>query len=190
MLCAGVRPMPSRMKQALFNILGDRVDGAAVLDLFSGTGSLGLEAASRGAQHVIMIEKNRESCAVMETNADRTHLRKKCSILTTDAYRACDILPRDVCPFNIVFLDPPYEQSEDQACRQKLVEALADLARVGAMDDTTAIVLHVRAATVGPGDLLPELETVDLRRYGTGTIMLCRLKKTLADAPDTMVEST
>ncbi len=188
-LCPGIRPMPSRMKHALFNILGDRLHGAAVLDLFAGTGSLGLEAASRGARCVIMVEKNRESCAVMETNAEKTHLREKCSILPADAYRACDILPRDAGPFNIVFLDPPYAQSEDQACRQRLVELLTSLARVGAMDGAAAIVLHVRAAAVGPGDLPLELETVHLRRYGTGAVMICRLKKTLADVSDPVVES-
>ena len=180
--------MPSRMKHALFNVLGDRVRGAAVLDLFAGTGSLGLEAASRGARCVIMVEKNREPCDVMETNADKTHLREKCSILLADAYRVRDVLPKDAGPFSIVFLDPPYAQSEDPACRQKLVEMLAGLERVGAMDDTAVIVLHVRAAAVGPDDLPPALKTADLRRYGTGAVMICHLKKTLADGRDAMVE--
>ena len=91
---------------------------------------------------------------------------------------------------NIVFLDPPYSQSEDESYRQKLVEMLAGLARVGTMDDTATIVLHARADAVGPDNLPSELETVDFRRYGTGAIMICRLKKTLADAPDAVVEST
>ena len=190
LLCSGVRPMPSRMKHALFNILGDRVRGAAVLDLFAGTGSLGLEAASRGALCVIMVEKNREPHTVMETNADKTHLREKCLILLADAYRVCDVLPRNTGPFTIVFLDPPYAQFEDQAGRQKFVEMLTSLARVGAVDDATVIVFHVRASAVNSDDLLPALEMVDSRRYGTGAVMICRLKKTLADAPDAVVEST
>ncbi len=177
------------MKHALFNILGDRIRGAAVLDLFAGTGSLGLEAASRGAKCVIMVEKNREPCAVMEKNAEKTHLREKCSILLADTYRMRNVLPRNAGPFSIVFLDPPYAQSEDQTRRLKLAKMLAGLARAGTMDSAAVIVLHVRAAAVGPDDLPPTLKMVDLRRYGTGLVMICRLEKTLADASDAVVES-
>lgn len=181
--------MPSRMKQALFNILGDRIREAVVLDLFAGTGSLGLEAASRGARRVTMIEKNRKPYAVMETNTNKTHLREKCSVVLADAYRSCDVLSENADPFNIVFLDPPYAQSEDQSCKRKLAGMLTGLAQTGTVDSTSVIVLHVRAAEAAPDNLLPPLELIDFRRYGTGALIICRLKKTLAVSPDTMIES-
>lgn len=175
-----VRPMASRMKQALFNILADRLPGAAVLDLFAGTGSLGIEAVSRGARSATLVEKNRKYCGTIKANLKKARAEEKCLVLSADAYRVGGTLPRGTGPFSIIFLDPPYAQSEDKASRRRLLRMLAGLGRDGIIDPAAVIVLHVRAGAVTLEDVAPELEAVDSRCYGSGALIICRLKKTFA----------
>ncbi len=111
----GLRPTPDRVKETLFNWLHSRVAGARCLDLFAGSGSLGFEAASRGAREVVMVESNRELVQ---------NLRLEASNLEADAVRiyqadALSWLAPERGPFDIVFLDPPFEPSPVVAvCRR------------------------------------------------------------------------
>lgn len=190
LISPAVRPMPSRMKQALFNLLGGRIRDAAVLDLFAGTGSIGIEAVSRGARSAVLVEKDRELRPVIETNIKKAGVEDECSVLSADAYRICGALSSNTGPFSIIFLDPPYLQSEDESCRQEMWKMLAGLAQRGIAAPEAVIVLHVRASAAGPDNLPPELEVTDFRHYGTGSLIICRLKKTLAPDCKTLVEST
>jgi 16S rRNA (guanine966-N2)-methyltransferase len=173
----GARPVPSRMKQALFNILRDRVTDAAVLDLFSGTGSLGIEAASRGARTTVLVEVDPRIAAVLEENIRRAHVENRCTVLRADAYLAHDALGRDAGPFDILFLDPPYIHSEDAECRRRLGRTLRELVRKGMLKLEAAVVLHVRAGAFRSEDLPEQVEATDVRRYGAGTLMICCIRK-------------
>ncbi|MDR1321503.1 MAG: 16S rRNA (guanine(966)-N(2))-methyltransferase RsmD [Gracilibacteraceae bacterium] len=100
------RPTSAKVKEALFSVLGPRVAGASVLDLFAGSGALAWEALSRGAARALLVEKDREAARVLRANRDRLNADAK--ILQADAllFLAADAGQR----FDLVFLDPPYRQ--------------------------------------------------------------------------------
>lgn len=105
------RPTPDRVREALFSMLTGITPGARVLDLFAGTGALGLEAISRGASHALFVEADRGAKAVLDANVDM--IRSACpdAVLETwqsSAERAVDRLARETRCFDLVFLDPPY----------------------------------------------------------------------------------
>jgi 16S rRNA (guanine966-N2)-methyltransferase len=100
-----VRPTPGRVKESLFSILADRVDGATVLDLFAGTGAIGFEAASRGARRVVSVEAHRETAMAISEAAKELGVDKTVEVVAAPAERA---LYRVSGPFDLVYLDPPY----------------------------------------------------------------------------------
>jgi 16S rRNA (guanine966-N2)-methyltransferase len=103
-----IRPTPDRVRETLFNWLQQRIAEARVLDLFAGSGALGLEALSRGAAQVTFIEKDRRAAAAIES-LTREWQEGAASIVCTDALGWLAQAPRDATPFDIVFLDPPYD---------------------------------------------------------------------------------
>ncbi|MGN0805106.1 MAG: 16S rRNA (guanine(966)-N(2))-methyltransferase RsmD [Candidatus Coproplasma sp.] len=101
----GIRPTSDRAKESLFNILSDRIAGATVLDLFCGSGSLGLECVSRGAKKVHFNDRSKESLAVLSKNISAIK-EQACCVVTR--YDFLDYLRRCNEKFDIIFLDPPY----------------------------------------------------------------------------------
>jgi len=101
------RPTPDRVRESLFSILGDRVEGARVLDLFAGTGCLGLECLSRGAAHGVFVEKDRRVFTLLSENLQIAPPERYQS-LNSPAQRALRHLQKVQSTFDIVFLDPPY----------------------------------------------------------------------------------
>jgi 16S rRNA (guanine966-N2)-methyltransferase len=100
-----VRPTPGRVKESLFSILMNRLDGAAVLDLFAGTGAIGFEAASRGAARVVAVEGQRDVANAIEEAVKQLGIGDVVTVFPAPAERA---LYRLKGPFDIVYLDPPY----------------------------------------------------------------------------------
>lgn len=104
----GVRPTTDRVRQVIFDVLGARVEDARVLDLFAGSGALGVEALSRGAREAVFVDSSREACDVILQNLQATGLRGQGTIRRADAAKWVSRKPRD--PFDLVFLDPPYDR--------------------------------------------------------------------------------
>ena len=102
--------MTDRAKETLFNILGELVMGASVLDLFAGSGSLGVEALSRGALEVTFVEKAPWALKTIRENLKRLELEEKALILPGDVLRALESFERKGKTFSLVFLDPPYNK--------------------------------------------------------------------------------
>lgn len=100
-----VRPTPERVKEALFSILQFRLEGRRFLDLFTGSGQIGLEALSRGAREAVMVDASRASLDVAMKNAERTRLDKQAVF---ELAQAEGYLRRRPGPFDLAFLDPPY----------------------------------------------------------------------------------
>ena len=121
---SGIRPTPDRVRETLFNWLGSEVEGSRCLDLFAGTGSLGFEAASRGARAVVMVEHDRPAATALERVA-RTLGADNVEVLCLDAVGWTPTLGER---FDIVFLDPPYSGPAPEAVLARLarVDALAD----------------------------------------------------------------
>lgn len=101
----GVRPTPDRVRQTLFDWLAPRIEGARCLDLFAGSGALGLEALSRGAAHVCFVEAQRAQAACIATTLRGLNAESRAELRTGDAMTA---LGNVQAPFDLVFLDPPY----------------------------------------------------------------------------------
>ncbi|WP_346354220.1 16S rRNA (guanine(966)-N(2))-methyltransferase RsmD [Azotosporobacter soli] len=104
------RPTTDRVKESLFNILGDAVVDAVVLDIFAGSGALGLEALSRGATRAVFIDSSRDSNTIISHNARHTRLEGQCTLLSSDVLIALTKLTVKRQLFDLVFCDPPYNQ--------------------------------------------------------------------------------
>ena len=115
-----VRPTADRVKESLFNIIGQRVSGAAVLDLFAGTGNLGLEAWSRGARLIQFVDHNRDSLKLVRSNIAKCRAEQDCKVLKHDAEAAVDLLFRQGQRFDLIFVDPPYNKGWVQKVLHKL----------------------------------------------------------------------
>ena len=122
----GLRPTPDRVRETLFNWLGQRLDGESCLDLFAGSGALGFEAASRGAARVVMVEADRETYQALE--ATRTLIgARNVELVLGDALA---YLGRAAERFGVVFLDPPFRQNALAPVLERLAPRLACGARV------------------------------------------------------------
>jgi 16S rRNA (guanine(966)-N(2))-methyltransferase RsmD len=98
------------VKESIFNILRGEIEGRMVLDLFAGTGNLGIEALSRGARNVVFVEKGRHALGLIQRNLAQFRLEGWSEILPIDANRAIGILKQRGKSFDLIFMDPPYEK--------------------------------------------------------------------------------
>ena len=109
----GVRPVSDKAREGLFSSLGARVEGARVLDLFAGTGALGIEALSRGAEEAVFVDRSTSSVAAIRANLDRTGFRDAGRVVRAEVARYLERVGTEEGGFDVVFLDPPYETSGD-----------------------------------------------------------------------------
>ncbi len=153
----GTRPMTGRAREALFSSLGRRVVGARVLDLYAGSGSLGLEALSRGAAGAVFVERDAAALAALRANLGAVGLGGK--IVSGDVALYLDGATEE---FDLVFVDPPYALSLPSV--ERILGSLEPRLAPGAV-----VVVHRR---VGGGDIQPpaRLVEVDRRRYGDAEI--------------------
>lgn len=164
---AHLRPTSDRVRESLFNMLasgrfGDPLADARVLDLFAGTGALGLEALSRGAAHVTFVDDGAKARALIRANIEKTR-----AMGATRLYRrgATDLGQNRNAPFTLVFLDPPYGKGLGQL-------ALASAVAGGWLAEGALIVWEENAPQTAPADFEPQ----DSRRYGESWITLLRYR--------------
>ena len=163
-----VRPTSDRLREALFNILthsyGDPVAGARVLDLFAGTGALGIEAISRGADYALFVDEGVEARALLRDNVESLGLGGVTRIFRRDASRLGPAHPLD--PFSLVFLDPPYGKG--------LAEKSLISARDGGWLMPKALLVVEEAAD--PGFKAPDgFAELERRRYDDAEFTFVRL---------------
>jgi 16S rRNA (guanine966-N2)-methyltransferase len=133
---SSTRPTTDKVKESLFSIIGPYFDEERVLDLFAGTGGLGIEALSRGAASAVFIDSSAQSIEVIRKNLESTKLAGRAEVYRNDARRALKVLQRGGMPFQIIFLDPPYAMKD---CDELLLEMSAK----GLVDDgAIAVVEH------------------------------------------------
>lgn len=160
---AHLRPTTDRVRESLFNVLqggrfGDPITGATVLDLFAGTGALGLEALSRGAAHVTFVDSGRAAQNLIRANITKLRRQADTTLISADARK----LPAGA-PRSLIFLDPPYGQSFGAM-------ALAAALQGGWVAPGALIVWEENAAQIAP----PGFETLDQRRYGDSWVTFLR----------------
>ena len=157
---AQLRPTTDRVRESLFSMLThlDAIDGARVLDVFAGTGALGLEALSRGASHVTFVESGRKALALIRENVALLDIAAEVEIIARDALK-----PGPGTAADLVFLDPPYGRGLGD-------KALAALVRAGRLAPGALIVWEESAPMAAPPGFAPE----DTRRYGDTHVTLLR----------------
>lgn len=153
----GTRPFTDRNREALFSSMGHLVEGAAVLDLYAGVGSLGLEALSRGADEATLVEWNPAAVVVLRENVSAVGLGGR--VVSGDV---SDFIEEAPGPFDLVFVDPPYELP--LASVEEVLEQLVDQ-----LNPNAHVVVHRRFGEAAPR-LPADLELVWERRYGDAQI--------------------
>lgn len=164
---AGLRPTTDRLREALFDALGPGVAGKAVLDLYAGTGALGIEALSRGARHVVFVDRDRGAAAIIRANLATTGLEARARVeqVTAERFTAG---PATGGRFDLVLLDPPYGAGFPG-------EVLAALATGGHLAPGGLVVVEVaRSRGEAPGEVAGLL-VVDQRRYGDSALVFLRV---------------
>jgi 16S rRNA (guanine966-N2)-methyltransferase len=159
-----VRPTMDRVKAAIFSSLGERVVDAHVLDLFAGTGALGIEALSRGASSARFVDNDREAVAAIERNLAKT--KSDGRVLKRDVF---DFLRRPISTqrFDIIFADPPYERTRDDRPFTDLLLESEELVRLIHPSGTFVLEKH-------PSEKIPETEwwrVVRARTYGATEVL-------------------
>jgi 16S rRNA (guanine966-N2)-methyltransferase len=160
---SAIRPTSDRVREALFSALGDAVPGARVLDLYAGSGALGIEALSRGAATAVFVDSDREAAGAIRANLALTRMDDRATVVRSAV--GGFLAGRRHGPFDLVLIDPPYVQGAPVGDLQALVAG--GLLAAGAW-----VVLE----TTGPDAPLPieGLELVSLRRYGDTTLVFLR----------------
>ncbi len=105
----GIRPTSDKLRETIFNILGDTIEGATFLDGCAGTGGMGIEAISRGAAEVYFIDQSRKACRIIRENLESLEIEEGFKILEMDLPKALGTVQ---VQFNIAFIDPPYERED------------------------------------------------------------------------------
>ena len=105
-----IRPTTDKIKETLFNMIQFDIAGSNFLDLFAGTGAIGIEALSRGANHACFVDNSPASIKVINENLEHTKLTDRAKVIKRDASFAIDELEREDRVYNIVFMDPPYDK--------------------------------------------------------------------------------
>lgn len=119
---AGLRPTSDRARETLFNILASRVPGARFLDMFAGSGAVGIEALSRGAAAAVFIEQDAGVVAQLEANLERCRFAAPAIVVRGSWQRALQRVRTTEEPFDIAFLDPPYDWAEAHTCLEVIHE--------------------------------------------------------------------
>jgi 16S rRNA (guanine966-N2)-methyltransferase len=169
-----IRPTSDRLRESIFNILvhayGDPITDARVIDLFAGTGALGLEALSRGAKFALFVEETIEARGVIRENIETLGVIGISNVFRRDAAKLGEHGPVD--PFDLVFCDPPYGQG--------LAEKALAGARAGGWLNPAALVVVEDAAE--PGFKTPEgYEEIERRRYDGTEVIFLRIASAAAE---------
>lgn len=158
------RPTSDRLKETIFNIIGPYFKGGNVLDLYAGTGALGIEAVSRGMDKAILVDSNKEAIQVISENIKITKEEFKFEILKSKANYALSTLASRNEKFTLVFLDPPYAD-------QRVEENIRELVKKDLLADVAVIVCEVGKYTE-LADEIEEIKLWDQRKYRNKKIVI------------------
>jgi 16S rRNA (guanine966-N2)-methyltransferase len=147
----GTRPTADKIKGAIFNVLCEKIENARVLDLFSGTGNLALEAVSRGAKEAVLIEKNRIAQGVIQENIEHLGL-KEVKLVKMDSFDYLKQAPAEV--FDLIFIDPPYHQGLAE-------ESLKHLANPCRLAASGVIIIET-----AKDEIIPQILPFEVRKTG------------------------
>lgn len=168
------RPTLDRVKESLFNILQEHINQKEVLDLFAGSGALGIEALSRNAKNVIFCDNNKQAVEMIKTNLEKTRLQEKAEIINLDYKRCIEMLKAKNIKFDLIFLDPPYK--DDIA-----IESLKLIIKNNLINNKGIIVIETDEVNRDLKELndamtneLQAIKIFDQRKYGRANLIFLK----------------
>jgi 16S rRNA (guanine966-N2)-methyltransferase len=153
-----IRPTADRLRESIFNILSQRVLGAVVIDLFAGTGALGIEALSRGAESVVFVDNGKGALSVLRRNIDSCMLDQKANIVKWNIKQNLNCIKSKKQHFDLIFLDPPYD-------KDLITPTLFNLDKSHSLKNEACIVAEHSISEPIPTDLFA-FDLFDQRKYG------------------------
>ncbi len=153
-----IRPTADRLRESIFNILSQRVLDAVVLDLFSGTGALGIEALSRGAESVVFVDNRKTALSVLRRNIDSCMLDQKANIVKWNIRQNLNCIKSKKQHFDLIFLDPPYDKN-------LIKPTLFNLGKSHSLKNKACIVVEHSFLEPIPTDFIT-FDLLDQRKYG------------------------
>ena len=160
------RPIQDRTKESLFNILSGVIPGSRVLDMYAGTGAIGIEALSRGAMSCIFVENNRSAIEVITKNLEATKLQDKAQVVLYDVFDVIPYLEKNKIEVEIVFASPPYPLVEKDSYRDKLLNLFSLMCSNHIIQPEGLIMLQHRKTDFEIPQETICLELFDTRTYG------------------------
>ncbi|MGH4138083.1 16S rRNA (guanine(966)-N(2))-methyltransferase RsmD [Clostridium sp.] len=166
----GTRPTLDRIKESIFNIIQDRTRNAVVVDMFSGTGSLGLEAASRGATACYLIDMGDTTFEMLEKNVENLKFTDKCKCFKGDTYKFMQQFADEKIVFDLIFIDPPY-------AKDMIPPAIEIIAANRLLREDGMIVCKIDTSEeIYEGNSIIQLS--NSRKYGNTTVLFYEYKGT------------
>ncbi|SKC87165.1 16S rRNA (guanine(966)-N(2))-methyltransferase RsmD [Maledivibacter halophilus] len=160
------RPTSDKVKESVFNIIAPYVENSNILDLFSGTGNLGIEAVSRGAAHAYLVEKNRKQYNIIKENILKTKLNDKIEVIIEDVYIALEKFGKSNHKFDIIFMDPPY-------LKNYIIPCLGKIAEINLLDADGIIIVEHDIKDIIP-EVINNLVRFKEKKYGSTMISFYR----------------
>ncbi len=160
----GTRPTVDKVKESVFNMIGPYFEGGTALDLYAGTGGLGIEALSRGMERCVFVDANRKAISVIYDNLTATGFREQAEVYRNDANRALQALIKRELVFHVVFLDPPYAE-------QKIESQIAMMDNHNLLADGAVIVAEHASDDV-LADKIGSVRKIKESNYGLTTITI------------------
>lgn len=167
---ANTRPTASRLREAIFNICQNEIEGSRFLDLFAGSGAMGFEALSRGAKEAIFIENDREAIRCIQQNAELLNVKNRCQIIQGNVLSQLKKLKSN---FEIIFADPPYHtyiQGSSTTYSEKVIEIIDH----SQLLVSNGILFIEEAFSTPPKPSLTSLEFENSRRMGEAVLQIYR----------------
>ena len=165
------RPTLDRVKESLFNILQNRLQDANVLDLFSGSGAIGIEFLSRGAKCAYMCDKSYDAIEIARKNIIKTKLLENAKLINKDYIKCLEDLKKQNIKFDIVFLDPPYET-------EFAIEACKKIIQFDLLEKEAIIIIETDQENREKSKLKDlDIEVYDCRKYGRVCLIFLRRKE-------------
>lgn len=155
-----IRPTADRVREAVFSIIGPGLAGAEILDLFAGTGAMGLEALSRGASRVIFVDQSRHAVQLIRSNVELCHVADRVRVIHGSVSQAIRLLASQGEAFDLIFIDPPYREQS----LLKTLQTLGEVVRSG-----TIVVAEHSSRDPLPVQVL-EWSQTEVRQYGDTTV--------------------
>lgn len=163
------RPTTDRVKESLFNIIGLIPSTSTVLDLFSGTGNIGIEFLSRGAQECIFIDNSYSSIKIINENLSNTRLLQQSQVFKNDVNNVIRILGKKKRKFNYIFMDPPYE-------KDLALPTLENICHEEILEGNGLVIVEHESQSSFP-EKVSSMHKIDSRRYGGTTITFFKHKE-------------